>query len=212
MMKKIIKKINLYKEQKYLSKLRAQNSNKDFSIVCNNCVGGVIYHNLGVRFNSPTINLFIRSDEYLEFVKNFEYYSECDIVEVYEEGISYPIGKLVPKDDEHKEIMVYFQHYENFEIARKKWKERYLRVNWNNLYYIWEFYDTIYDDKDIYEFDKLNELKKKIILTHKEYKDIKNAFQISCYRNDEPRAKILEYKGISGKRFLEEFDYTGFLN
>lgn len=39
MMKKIIKKINLYKEQKYLSKLRMQNRNKDFSIVCNNCVG-----------------------------------------------------------------------------------------------------------------------------------------------------------------------------
>lgn len=71
---------------------------------------------------------------------------------------------------------------------------------------------SAYDDKDIYEFDKLNELKKKIILTHKEYKDIKNSFKISCYRNDEPRAKILEYKGISGKRFLEEFDYTGFLN
>lgn len=40
MIKKITKKINLYKEEKYLSKLRAQNSNKDFSIVCNNCVGG----------------------------------------------------------------------------------------------------------------------------------------------------------------------------
>lgn len=39
-MKKIIKKINLYKEHKYLSKLRMQNRNKDFSIVCNNCVGG----------------------------------------------------------------------------------------------------------------------------------------------------------------------------
>lgn len=48
------------------------------------------------------------------------------------------------------------------------------------MYYIWEFYDTIYDDKDIYEFDKLNELKKKIILTHKEYKDIGNNVQISA--------------------------------
>lgn len=42
MIKKITKKINLYKEEKYLSKLRAQNSNKDFSIVCNNCVGVVL--------------------------------------------------------------------------------------------------------------------------------------------------------------------------
>lgn len=40
MMKKIIKKINLYKERKYLSDLRMQNKNKDFTIVCNNCVGG----------------------------------------------------------------------------------------------------------------------------------------------------------------------------
>lgn len=29
-----------------------------FSLLCNNCTGGMILHDLGLPFNSPTVNLF----------------------------------------------------------------------------------------------------------------------------------------------------------
>lgn len=209
--KKIKKKINNKREKRYLKSLRKRNHNLNPTIVSNNCIAGVIYHNLGLKFNSPTINLFIKGEEYLEFVKNFKYYSDCEIKEVEDNSAGYPVGKLIAKDKNHRDIHIYFQHYSSFSEAKSKWIERYSRVNWNNIYYIWEFYDTFYDIKLMYNFDKL-ELDNKIILSHKKYDGLMNCCEITCYTNDKPIAQILSYKGISGKRYLEEFDYVEFLN
>lgn len=38
-------------------RLRLQN--KDFSIISNHCMGGIISHDLGLEFKSPTVNLKI---------------------------------------------------------------------------------------------------------------------------------------------------------
>lgn len=48
--------------------------NRDFSIICSNCVGGVIYHELNLPFLSPTINLFIKPSDYIKFVSNLNFY------------------------------------------------------------------------------------------------------------------------------------------
>lgn len=211
MLKNIIKKINLYKEKKYLKNLRKKNKNTNPTIVSNNCIGGVIYHNLGLQFQSPTINLFFKVEDYLEFVKNFKYYSKCELEEFQGDNINYPVGILKSKDEFHKDLTIFFQHYSSFEEAKQKWIERYLRVNWDNIYFILEFYDTIYNHDLMYEFDKLN-LKNKIIITHRNFDNLNNSITVSCYNDDKPTAKILKYKGISGKRYLEEFNYVNFLN
>ncbi len=200
------------KEEKYLLSLRKRNRKDHCSIICNNCVGGVIYHNLGLRFDSPTVNLFITGREYLEFCKNLLYYSTCDLIQSEETMKNgYPVGVLIPKDELHIPVRVFFQHYKSFEDAKKKWIERFNRVDFDNLYFIWEFYDTIYDNSLMYEFDHLP-LNHKIIITHKSFPGIKNSFFIHCYTNDKPIAKILEYNGLTGKRYLDEFDYVGFIN
>ena len=36
--------------------LRFKLHNKEFSLIAPNCIGGIIYHRLGVEFKSPTIN------------------------------------------------------------------------------------------------------------------------------------------------------------
>ena len=46
-----------------------------FSIISSNCVGGVILHELGLKFNTPTINLFFVPRDYLEFIQNLKYYT-----------------------------------------------------------------------------------------------------------------------------------------
>ena len=211
MMKNVIQKLISYNEEKYLKQIRKKNSNTNPTIVCNNCIAGVIYHNLGLKFLSPTINLYIKGQEYLEFVKHFKYYSECDIKEVIDKNVPYPVGKIIPKDNKHAEIMVYFQHYSSFDEAKSKWLQRYSRVNWENIFYIWEFYDTLYNKELMYEFDKL-ELENKIILTHRNFDDLNNSFEITCYNNDLPTAQILKHRGVTGKRYLDEFDYIKFLN
>ena len=210
--KKSVRYIRDTNEHIFLRRIRSKNKQTHCSIICNNCVGGIIYHNLGIRFDSPTINLFIKGKEYLEFCKHLEYYSSCEMVQSQDSmKDGYPIGALIPNDDEHIPVKIYFQHYRSFEEAKAKWIERFKRVDYDNTYYIWEFYDTVYDISLMYEFDNLP-LDNKIIITHRQFPELKNAFCISCYKDDKPTAKILEYDVLTGKRYLDEFDYVEFIN
>lgn len=208
----LIKDLRLKNEMRYFSLLRKRNNNTDPTIICNNCVGGVIYHNLGLKFLSPTVNLFIKSEDYLTFCENLKYYSSCDIVQVNDQDRGYPVGRIVPLDHNHREITVFFQHYKNFDEAKRKWIERYQRINWDNMFFIWEFYDTLYENRLLYDFDKAELPGKKILLLHREILGVKNSFVLSCYKEDLPTAKVFEYRGFSGKRYLDEFDYVSFLN
>ena len=58
MINKIIIKINMFLRFFYLCKLKRINKTKDISIIANNCIGGCLYHDLGLKFLSPTIDLF----------------------------------------------------------------------------------------------------------------------------------------------------------
>ncbi len=48
-----------------LPKMRKALRNKEFTLLSNNCNGGFIYHDLGLQFLSPTINMFFYHDHYL---------------------------------------------------------------------------------------------------------------------------------------------------
>lgn len=200
-----------YNEKKWLAHLAEINNNHDFTLISNNCMAGIIYHNLGEMFRSPTINLYIEGKEYLEYCKNFEIYSKCELYEDTEAKKAFPVGVLIPRG--YKDcipIHVYFQHYHSFEEAKEKWELRCKRINYDNLFFAWEFYDTKYDIALIQEFDKLPI--KKIAILHHPIEDVENAVILSCYKNDHPMAKAFQYDGITGKRFLDEFDYIKFLN
>ena len=41
--------------------------NKNFTIIARDCVGGILYHQLGERFLSPTINLFFTPEDFNYF-------------------------------------------------------------------------------------------------------------------------------------------------
>ena len=89
-------------------------------------MGGVILHELGERFNSPTVNLFFKAEDYLKFLENLDYYLKQALVEVESEK-NYPVAKL---DD----ITIYFMHYSSFDEAKTTWQKRVARINKNNLY------------------------------------------------------------------------------
>lgn len=56
--------------------------NHDFTIISSNCVGGIIYHELGERFLSPTINLWFEPNDFLKFASNFDFYLSQDLIEI----------------------------------------------------------------------------------------------------------------------------------
>ena len=109
--------------QKNIERLK----NKDFSIIASNCNGAFISHDLKLRFNTPTVNLFLYPDDFIKYVKNLEHYTKCDLKFIQEEGITYPIGLL---DD----IKIYFMHYKSEEQASEKWNSRTKRINFDNLF------------------------------------------------------------------------------
>lgn len=50
-------------------------------ILCNNCIGGFLYHDYSQRFLSPTINLQIEADGFLKICSNLEEYMNMPLVE-----------------------------------------------------------------------------------------------------------------------------------
>ena len=53
---------------------RAKLRNREFSIISQNCIGGVIYHNLGLEFSSPMINCLCKGENFVRLCANAERY------------------------------------------------------------------------------------------------------------------------------------------
>ncbi|MCR5506220.1 MAG: DUF1919 domain-containing protein [bacterium] len=134
--------------------LNSKISNKNISIVSNNCASVFLYKYFGCKYLSLTINLQMSPTDFVKFSKNLKYYLSVDIEEVKNpdiEGfkklggasIDFPVGKL---DD----LIIYFQHYSSFDIAKAKWEERKSRINYKSMFFI--MIDTFCDKNTVLEF------------------------------------------------------------
>ena len=111
--------------------------NNNITLMSNNCTGGVILHDLSLRFNSPTINLNIHPKEFINFVNNLRDYMRCELEEIHETSVDFPVGRLsLPNVGE--DVYVEFMHYSSFIHAKEKWEERKDRINWNNVFVLLE--------------------------------------------------------------------------
>ncbi len=190
---------------------RLRLKNKTPTIICNNCLGGIIYHDMGLQFNSPTINLWFTNEDFIKFAKNLDYYTHCDIEQIYDGVRKYPIG-LMRRGEET--VTVYFMHYGTFEKAVDKWRERVERINYDNLYCIFEnAVSTDPNDEVCREFFELDYKNKMMITRIKSLKGNENACYLKLYEKDYITGDILSYKNdVSLKRKLDDFDYISFLN
>lgn len=63
-----------------LNKKNRQNLvNTDFSLISANCIGGVISHELGLQFLSPTVNLFMSGKDFVKFCSDLKHYTSCNL-------------------------------------------------------------------------------------------------------------------------------------
>lgn len=51
-------------------------------------------HDLSLRFNSPTINLYIQPKEFIIFVRNLKDYMRCELEEIHDASVDFPVGRL----------------------------------------------------------------------------------------------------------------------
>lgn len=135
---KVFWKLNpWFREHVVIPRNRAKAKNiGDVTLLCNNCLGGVIFHELNLKFLSPTINLWMYPADFIKYCSNLRHYSSCslDFVDFYRyfpnyQGKSYPVALL---DD----IVIFFQHYKTEDEAREKWEERTKRINYGNIHCI----------------------------------------------------------------------------
>lgn len=207
-----IKGINYYyrvKRERWLKQLRKRNHNHDFSLISNDCTGGVICHDLGEQFRSPTVNLWIPNPQFLTFAQNLQYYLSCEMRETPDATKTYPVGTIIPKDKDHIPIEVNFEHYPSFAAGYAKWKERSLRVNYDRLYYVWHYFGENADE-DVRAFDRWEA--RKLIILHAPMEGLKSYKAVSCYRSNPYHGKILSVIRETGKRYLDEINYTDFLS
>ncbi len=191
---------------RYEKRLKKDLNNADFSIICSNCIGGFIYHRLGMKFLSPTINCFIEPSDFIRFCDNLKYYLSLDL-KFIESGKPYPVAKL---DD----ITVFFNHSDNAKDANEMWTKRKTRVNYDNLYVIlynrYSKDETPLTKEEILMAGKIkcNNL---IVLSDIPYPDIPYVLYIP--KSDSDLGSLYFDSDKYGiKTYEKKFDYIGFLS
>lgn len=132
------------KANKILIKLLKKRRNKeiknpDFTIISNNCWGGMVYESLNLPKQSPTVGLFFMAEEYIKFLKKFPEVLNSKIVFInpskskYKDFLkkdsrfgNYPIGVI-------DGIEIEFLHYTSEKEVVDKWMRRCKRVNYDRI-------------------------------------------------------------------------------
>ena len=122
----------------------------EISIISQNCIGGIIYHDLKRQNLSPTINLYMEANDFIRFVKNLPKY--LSIEPIVEWGEAFPVGVL---DDIH----IYFRHYKTCSEALEAWNRRRKRVQLDKIVVIcsdrYNFSDESYEMWKTIDYPKL---------------------------------------------------------
>lgn len=180
---------------------RSKLKNKDFTIFSQNCIGGIMYHDLGQQFLSPTVNMLFTPSDFLKFVKDPQKYLNAKL---YFEtpATSHPHGIL-------EDIKINFVHYKTNEEAFEKWEQRKQRINWDNIFVICCDENLTYDE--IKDFDNLP-YKNKILFLSKNMPEIKCGIYAKCFK-DKTDARLLNFANPLGKRYYQNYiNYVEWLN
>lgn len=182
--------------------------NTDVTIISSDCTGGFIYHDLGLQFLSPTINMYFDAPDFMKFIKNLETYLDARMEYLEEDSLKegYPVAKL-------NDIKLYLVHYKSVDEAQRKWDERKKRINWSNLFYVMNDRNFC-TEKEMLEFDEFLQegvLKPGVLFTHIKRPDIRSSFYITgCER--EPYVSIMMAYVTLFKRRYDQFDWVSRLN
>lgn len=180
--------------------------NTDFTLLCNNCNGGIVCHDLGLQFRSPTVNLFFYKDHFFKFCENFEYYIAQPLTQcndpIHKPQSEYPVCNL-------GDLELHFLHYESFEQAKQKWDSRTTRLNRDNMFVMWSFFGGT-NEEWLARFDRLP-FERKVAFTEREFPEYKSAFCIHGFE-DGGLGVLSLYQGVKGRRVIDQFDYVNWFN
>lgn len=184
--------------------MRKELHNTDITFLCPNCIGGILFHDLGLRFMSPTVNLMMTQPDFVKFVLNMDYYLKQEFQFYDHPEYSCPCAYL-------GDISVHFTHYQSREEAENKWKARTTRIQKNRIFVFLEERDGL-TKEEIIQLKKLK-VKGLVVFTVNDYKDIPYTVQITKYKNDGEIGNILSRSFWDDSREYEHyFDFVKWFN
>lgn len=182
--------------------------NNDFSLICPNCLGGMLLHDLRLPFLSPTVNLMMRQREFVRFVLDMEYYLSQELRFYNDLNYVCPSAKLGEGD---KTITIYFTHYKNKNEAENCWYKRILRIRYDNLFVLAMEKDGM-NKEDIIRLGTLN-IRGLVVFTANYYPDIPYTCYIPKYQKDGVLGNILVGSYLNDKKEYERyFDFVKWFN
>lgn len=189
-------------------KLKKQN----ITLLSNNCLAGILYHDFQIKFNSPTINLFFEKDEdYIEFLTDIDYYSATEPIEKIVDKVTWPVGEIQKGDNT---ITIHFMHYKSFDEAKEKWIERGKRIDKDNMYILWLVGNTVGPSVENYnKFKRLN-YKNKILITGNDFPFHEEIIVNPEFLNEDntPGKWAKFQRKISSKRYIDQVDFVKYFN
>ena len=157
----------------------------DFTIISNNCFGGIFYKQNEMQYLTPTCGLFFMANEYIKFIYDLDRYLNGELIEITIEESNYKeylkmikysgiIGKIY-------DLEICFLHYTSFSEAKEKWERRKRRINKDKI--IYKFNDQNLCDYELLK--KFNDFKadNKICFTSKNYEEL-NTIQLTKYKSN----------------------------
>lgn len=179
--------------------------NKNFTIISNDCTGGTIYHDLQMRFDSPTVNLYIGANDYIKFVSNLQYYLALDMEPTQQNKYDYPCARL-------GDIVLHLVHYNSVEEASECWNIRKKRIHVDNIFFIMNDRNGC-TERDLEMFMALPFPNKLFYTAHSEWKKkFPEVCWLKCFSQEPSVGIMTAYRGLTVKRYYDFFDYVSWLN
>ena len=215
-LKEIIKSYNEKKRISFLKKETFKNDYRfeDVSILSSDCIGGILYHDLGAKFLSPTINLSFKENGFYYFVLNIKHYIASDITVILEDNKI--IGKIGgnPLLTNCPDIYINFVHYDTIDEAKESWNSRKLRINFDKIRVI-----CIEKNLSAVKLDLFNKINYRKIMIYGNAEEgialpTDESFVMSkMIKKQNYRGELLVFKGIGRKRNFDDlkFDFLAFL-
>lgn len=202
-MKTIKETVFNYFDKSFEEKLRKRLKTQRFSLFTSNCMAGVIYHRLGVQFQSPTINYFMADNYFLKFVMNLDYYLNQELLENGTDG-NHPLGML-------GDIPLQFTHYSSYKEGYDAWNRRKERIDFCRLYFVlFDTVDGVISEQDIVRFGKIK-CANKIVLSKNHYPQYDYVLTIPINPKDTNK-HYMARNLIGRRRFEKNFDYVDWIN
>ena len=195
--------------------LRLRNRNKDFTLIAQNCIGGVIYADLGIQFLSPTINMFIEDENFVKLVENLEHYLSVKVEPLTDKFIDPIDNTIVYPKIKIDDIEICCLHYKDCQDAIDAWERRKKRVTLSNVFVIGNSWN-MHGNKEL--IARICQSKYKSVV----FSSVKMDYPNCIYLHDDfwkidnrgiIRPNITDIKPNSHKKYYEDyFDIVNWIN